>query len=155
MPLKELYGIFPNLERAKAEITSPSDSDYNCIAWALDDQTKWYEPFGLVLPSSTPPYVWPPELPSIPDDRRISTYIRFFELFGYEVVDNELLEPGFQKIALYTHDSEFRHVARQTSSGNWSSKMGAQEDIAHDLSALESEGPYAYGKASIFMRKPV
>ena len=155
MPLKELYEIFPKLANTQTRITSCHNCDYNCVAWVFDDQTKWYEPFGTVLPSPKPPYFWPPELPNHPDDRRSSTYVKLFELYGYEVVDSDSIEPGFQKIAIYVHNGEFRHVARQTKNGYWTSKIGALEDIIHELSALESEGPFAYGKPRIFMRKPL
>ena len=155
MPLKDLYQRFPKLAGRQAQITSPHDCDYNCVAWAFSDQTKWYEPYGTVLPNSKPPYYWPPQLPNDPDDRRISIYTRLFESYGYEVVDNDLVESGFQKIAIYVDNDEFRHVARQTRSGSWTSKVGILEDITHELEALESEGPFAYGKPSIFMRKRV
>ena len=150
MPLKELYQTFPNLADTQAEITSPTDLNYNCVSWAIEDTQRWWEPYGIILPSPSPPYAWPDGLPH---DQNSSTYVRFFELHGYEVTDDESVESGFKKIALYLKDDEFRHVARQETSGSWTSKIGPQEDIIHELRALESLGHFGYGVASIFMRK--
>ena len=77
----------------------------------------------------------------------------FFELHGYQVAYDDSVEPGFRKIAIYVENDEFRHVARQEPNGLWSSKIGPQEDITHELRALESSGLYGYGVASIFMKK--
>ena len=153
MPLKELYHIFPNLAGTQLHITSPINWDYNCIAWVIGDNTKWYEPFGNVLPSASPPYFWPDGIPGRPNDKSYTTYVSFFEFHGYHVTDNELVELGYSKIAIYVKNNEFRHVARQTSDGKWSSKLGKQEDITHELRALESERPFGFGTASIFMKK--
>ena len=153
MPLRELYQIFPNLAGTQPHITSPIDWDYNCVAWVVGDNTRWYEPFGDVLLSASPPYYWPEGIPGRPNDKSYATYIGLFESYGFRAADNELVEPGYTKIAIYVKDDEFRHVARQTADGRWSSKIGKQEDIIHELRALESGGPYGYGTATIFMKK--
>lgn len=151
MPLKELVEIFPGLRGAKPKVTSPIDGNYNCAAWVIDDTSRWWEPFGIILPAPSPPYHWPPELPQ---DNSADTFVRFFELHGYERADDESIEDGYTKIAIYVQDGEFRHVARQISENVWSSKIGGQEDIRHELRAVETSGPYGYGTASIFMRRP-
>lgn len=150
MPLKELYGIFPRLANTQTLVTSPIDVDYNCVGWAIGDRFRWWEPYGVILPSPSPPYRWPEDLPH---NKRSSTYVRFFELHGYQVAYDDSVEPGFRKIAIYVENDEFRHVARQEPNGLWSSKIGPQEDITHELRALESSGLYGYGVASIFMKK--
>jgi hypothetical protein len=150
MPLKELVGIFPRLIGTKKKITSPCDGNYNCTAWAIEDSVRWWEPYGLILPSPSPPYHWPAGLPQ---NQSAETFVRFFELNGYERVNDSSVEPGYAKIAIYIQDGQFRHVARQLSATEWTSKIGEQEDITHELRALESDGPFGYGIASIFMRK--
>ena len=153
MPLRDLYQIFPNLTGTQLHITSPIDWDYNCVAWVFGDNTKWYEPFGDVLPSASPPYYWPEGVPGRPNDNRLVTYVKLFESEGFRVTENELVESGYTKIAIYAKDDEFRHVARQTADGKWSSKLGKQEDVTHELRALESDSKFGYGTATIFMKK--
>ena len=151
MPLKELRGIFPNARGTRLEITSEIDVNYNCASWALDQQNRWWEPWGLLLPAPPPEIHWPDGLPH---DSKLQTYVRFFELHGFEVTNNEAPEVGFIKIALYAENGEFRHVARQKTATKWTSKIGRQEDISHELNALENSGQYAYGTVAVFMRKP-
>ena len=153
MPLRELYRIFPSLAGTNPQITSPIDWEYNCVAWVIGDNKKWYEPFGDVLPSASPPYYWPEGVPGRPNDKRFVTYVKLFESHGYRITENESVERGYTKIAIYVKDEEFRHVARQTADGKWSSKIGKQEDISHELRALETDNPYGYGTATIFMKK--
>jgi hypothetical protein len=150
MPLKELSGIFPSLNATQNTITSPIDPNYNCVAWAVEDKLRWWEPFGLIIPASFPPYHWPDNLPH---DLLPQTFVSFFEVHGYEVTHDPKLENDVEKLAIYVRENEFQHVARQLPSGRWTSKIGPQEDIEHDLGDLESDIPYGYGKASIFMKK--
>lgn len=152
MPLKELYGIFPKLAGTQIEITSPIDVDYNCVAWVIGDNSRWWEPYGIILPSPSPEYHWPNVLPH---DKSSSTYIRFFKLHGYKLAEDDSMEPNSRKIAIYLEDDEFRHVALQRSDGLWSSKIGPKEDIRHELHALESTGPFGYGIASVFMKRRI
>ena len=151
MPEKEIRGLFPNIRRTRLDLTSKIDGNYNCAAWAIEDVKRWWEPYGLILPTSTPEYHWPDELPH---NSKPETYVRFFALNGYELADDDSLEEGYTKIAIYVLDDEFAHVARQVSRYRWTSKIGEQEDIEHSLRALENDAPYTYGTASIFMRKP-
>ena len=150
MPLKELRGIFPNLSDNPDKLTSPIDIDYNCVSWALDISDCWIEPYGLIIPSPSPPYYWPE---NIPQDNRTETYVKLFEHYGFEVTDDPSIEDNNEKIVIYSRDNEFQHVARQLPNGDWTSKIGKQEDIRHSLNELEASGPYSYGSANIFMKK--
>ena len=107
----------------------------------------------MILPSSVPAYVWPDHLPH---DSLLDTYIRFFQDHGFEPADNGNLEPGIEKIALYSDDGEFRHVARQLPNGRWTSKIGEQEDIRHDTpEELENDIPrYGYGRVTTYLQRP-
>ena len=151
MPIKELRGVFPNSTGSRLDLTSEEDINYNCASWALEENHRWWEPYGLILPAPSPPYHWPPELPQ---DNKAATYVRLFEMNGYELAADESLEQGYKKVALYIRDVNFQHAARQLSTTKWTSKIGKHEDIRHELRALERDGPYGYGTASIFMRKP-
>lgn len=74
---------FPNLTY---EITSDSDGDYNCIAWAVERQDAWW--------SHLPGYRW--------IGRRnpsIESLMAVFRELGYEVCDSDDLEPEYDKAA--------------------------------------------------------
>ena len=62
-----------------------------------------------------------------------------------------LLEEGFIKVAIFA-DSSLRptHVARQLSNGNWTSKLGQNIDIEHDITGVECA---KYGNALRYMKK--
>lgn len=152
MPLRELREIFHNLTGDRNTITSEIDPNYNCTAWATKDKSRWWEPFGLIVPVSFPPYYWPEDIPhnSLPE-----TYIKLFEEQGFELTNNSELEVGFEKLALYIRDDEFQHVARQKQCGMWTSKVGPQEDIQHTLHDLEANHEAGYGESTIFMKKQI
>jgi hypothetical protein len=67
-----------------------------------------------------------------------------------------MLEPGFEKIAIFAKQSGNKrvptHAARQLDSGEWTSKLGACEDISH-AEAVSVSGP-AYGNVAYFMSRP-
>ena len=103
--------------------TSPASSDYNCIAWAADDPSRWWEPDPMG------DYYWPENV-----SRRftLESYLEAFKVLGYEVCHEESFESGFQKIAIYLkNDITSIHAARQLSNGNWTSKLGRSIDIEH------------------------
>jgi hypothetical protein len=75
-------------------------------------------------------------------------------LLRYLPCSNSTLEKGWEKIAIYASDSgEPTHVAKQTKSGKWTSKLCDWEDIEHNtLEALEGD---FYGKAVKFLKRAV
>ena len=50
----QVSSIFPNLQPGEFYETSPKTEDYNCIAWAADDQDRWWWP--------DPNNYWPQEV---------------------------------------------------------------------------------------------
>lgn len=72
---------------------------------------------------------------------------------GYALCKNAGYEDGFEKIAIYV-DSNGKptHVARQLSSGHWTSKLGKLEDIEHKT--LESLSGSQYGTVAVIMKRP-
>ena len=140
----EIY--FPNLKNGKWTIKSPQDSNYNCIAWAACDKTrKW----------------WPNAWTYWPIPRRVNTLGCFMEAFGtlgYKPCDNDRLEIGYQKVAIYADPFDSpKHMARQRFWGTWTSKLGDLEDILHvSLAQVECLGPHPiadYGCAVRFMKR--
>lgn len=135
---------FPNLRTSRYQVTSVATPDYNCIAWAdNDDQNWWWPPGGFVGE------YWPS---AAPGDRVLESFIAAFILQGYETCVGDELEASFEKVALYVDlDGLPTHAARQLGSGTWTSKLGEAEDIEHDtLAALEG---MHYGTVAQIMRR--
>jgi hypothetical protein len=141
---------FPKLNSDKIfKITSKKDTKYNCIAWAAiyDDRNLW-PPGGVDLDGVI--FVWPDDLPN---DESLDAFIKLYNKYGYEVCENTDFEEGFRKIAIYlnTKTKKCTHAARQRTNGEWTSKLGHEQDIAHsDPYSLESE---KYGMVAAIMRK--
>lgn len=133
---------FPNLRNNNYIITSPKTEDYNCIAWAASDQDNWWWPDEDEL------YYWPDEAPR---ENTIEAFIQAYGLMGYVICDNNDLEEGFEKIALYALNGEPTHAARQLNNGNWTSKIGSCEDIEHTLDGLVGN---VYGIVAQFLKRP-
>jgi len=64
---------------------------------------------------------------------------------------DEDLEVDGEKVALFIDGSgEYTHAARQLPDGLWTSKLGNNEDISHELRPLEGD---EYGRIAAFMSK--
>ena len=84
----------------------------------------------------------------------IASLIEVFAGLGYEQCENANEETGFRKIALYAdRRGAWTHAAVQLPGGEWSSKLGPDEDISHR--APESLDRAAYGEVHCFMRRPL
>jgi hypothetical protein len=141
-PLEEL---FPALARGEYRITSPTDPDYNCIAWAAGDTATWWWPG----PDPDREY-WPPGVAREPT---VAAFRAAFASLGYVACEGEEVEPGFDKIALFANDQGVpRHAARQMSDGRGTSKLGKREDIEHALHDLAGT---LYGSVVLVMKRPL
>ena len=133
---------FPNLERTAYEVTSEETVDYNCFAFAAGEEDCRWDPID-------PDGYWPD---GVPRELTLDAFIKAYQTIGYECCDNCHLEPGFQKIAIYTYNGEPQHVARQEEDGMWKSKLGDWEDIKHELEGLEN--PHYYGVVQQILKRP-
>lgn len=136
-------------------IKSPQAPDYNCIAWAAEEDIRWWEPDPMG------DYYWPE---GVPRKYTLEAYILAFKALGYELCTNARLEPGFKKIVIYVRsDRRPTHAARQLSDGSWTSKLGECFDVEHGLIMEWSDaivGVYplplsSYGKIGVVLRKLV
>jgi hypothetical protein len=122
-PLEE---AFPGLAANGYQVTSPSDSDYNCIAWAAGDSHAWWWPG-----QDAGKEYWPP---GVPRERTRDAFVAAFASLGYTICESDDVESGYEKIALFAAvDGRPTHAARQLPSGRWTSKLGKAEDIEHRL----------------------
>jgi hypothetical protein len=142
MQSAELERLFPNLRTSGYTVESEQTEAYNCVAWAVGVTDHWW---------------WPEEGAYWPVEPRVPTlecFLRAFQTLGYEPCKDGSLEAGFEKVAIYVGAAGFpTHVARQLSSGVWTSKCGDLEDINQALEGLEGPPP-AYGQVTQVLRRP-
>jgi len=145
MTAHELQKRFPKLAESHFSIESPMTLKYNCIAFAADDQSQWWE-------HGTPLCYWPP---GATDGETLDGWARVFELHGYSTASDESLEAGYEKVAIYVElDMTPTHVAKQLPDGRWKSKLGKGHDIEHEtLDALEGDQMDEYGIVARFLKR--
>jgi hypothetical protein len=140
----QIESLFPLVAREGYSLTSEHDDVYNCIAFAAGDVHNWW------WPDVAGESYWP-----IPTRlKTLTCFIDAFRTLGFKPCDDANVEPGYQKIAIYTNrDGVPSHASRQLPSGAWASKLGELEDIEHaTLAALEGD---VYGRVALIMRRPV
>ncbi len=144
MPLSHLYSVFPNLAQSHAEIKSPVTFSYNCIAWAAGDTTRpwWPRQSG---------YYWPH---GVRDDTSVEAFIEAFQTLGYEPCEGDAPEAGYEKVAIYVYNHNVKHVARLLLNNLWSSKLGEDYDIEHELEDLMSNHSRGYGEVVQILKRP-
>src|SRR5438309_904887 len=109
---------FPGLRGTAYQVSSPSDDDYNCIAWAAGDNSQWWWPDEPDQPDSAH---WPT---GVPREETLDAFRQAFATLGYMACNDEQPETGYEKIALFALAGMPKHAARQLSSGRWTSKLG-------------------------------
>jgi hypothetical protein len=78
-------------------------------------------------------------------------FVKAFATLGYTSAEGEMLEDGYDRVALYAKDGRVSHAARQVPDGRWTSKLGYDLDIEHGLRGLE--GPL-YGHVVQILKRP-
>lgn len=144
MPQAQIEAWFPSANSLNYYITSPQSPAYNCVAWAADSIDRPWWPF-----EGAGAY-WPP---TVIRELTVAAFAAAFSSIGYHVCNDNALEPGYEKVAIYAKDGVPQHVAKQLPSGRWTSKLGNAEDIDH-LSPLVLEGN-EYGHVVVVMRRPI
>jgi len=159
-PLRERN--FPYLTKELYEVVEDATDDYNCIAFAAGDKTRWWEPDPLGV------YYWP-----IPKrEYSVPCYTEMFESLGYKQCICSLRKRGFEKVAIYYdpvgcvatlyHAAVLpntpTHAARQFPNGYWRSKLGPWELIEHKtlkcLNGTDRTGRRtSYGEPTKFLKR--
>jgi hypothetical protein len=138
-------------------ITSPETIEYNCVAWAAEENTRCWWPDHMEIG------YWPED---IPREETLEAFIEAYKTLGYERCYETDLEEGFQKIAIYVKDRKPTHAARQLNNGNWTSKLGKSFDIEHEFInnwtnkteywvSTECFNLSGYGKLGCILKKPI
>ena len=146
MSQSKLQEEFPQLKRAPFSITSPEDPFYNCIAWAADDNRRWWWPISYQ--GQTTKAYWPP---GVPRTENLPAFIAAFATLGYASCNDGKPERGFEKVALFADaNGKPKHAARLLPTGKWTSKCGPLEDISHLLHNLEGRN---YGSVAQYLKR--
>lgn len=146
MPDRDAYieSRFPQL--SSYTIKSPIDDKYNCIAFAADDNTKWWWPRA--------PFYWPQDIPEKED---LDSFVACYKSIGYkECRLNSKFEKGYEKVAIFVDPNGIpTHAAKQDADGKglWKSKLGRHMDIEHTLKGIS--GTYSYGNVTIILKRKV
>ena len=82
----------------------------------------------------------------------VAAFEQAFRVLGYEPCPDGALQEEFEKIAIYELHSEVTHIARQLTTGQWTSKIGNLEDIEHASPAELEDSDY--GSVVEYMRRP-
>ena len=147
--LVDLDLMLPGLRSTPYSVTSDATPAYNCVSWAVGETHRWWEPSD-----STSKY-WPA---GVPRDDSVEALQDALATVGFTPCDDGQLEPDFVKLAIFADDEGYTHVARQLPSGRWTSKLGRDRDIEHELHALTSHRSlspsYRYGEIVGFMQRP-
>lgn len=137
--------LFPNLAQEGYAITSPTSTRYNCVAWAVGEDHRWWEPDPMSV------YYWPSD---VEREDSLESYVRAFRSAGYEECEGSAYEAGFEKVAIYIDETGLAvHAARQLESGRWTSKMTYFEDIEH--ATPESLTGDVYTRVAVIMRRAI
>lgn len=138
----ELEQDWPNLSNTQYRITSPHTPNYNCLAWAIQEDDRWWSP----LPEDD--YYWPE---GVPREVSVAAFIKAYETLGFSVCESGEFEKNTDKLALYvTSDGKPQSIARQLPNGLWTSKLGRLEDIEHEFTGLNGK---LYGTVHKFMTR--
>lgn len=140
---------FPNLKARGYQPISEPDERYNCIAWAVGENHRWWEPCDGSY--------WPERRGGVPPDYSIASLVLAYAAYGFVkcgggIEEAATLEVGIQKIAIYGQMDEYLHAARQLKNGEWTSKLGPDDDIRH--ASLHAVAGGIYGDVTVIMRRP-
>lgn len=138
-----LAAHFPGLVRDGFTQTSPRDVTYNCIAYAVEDTTRWWWP--SLSPGANASY-WPRDAPN---EETVEAFTAAFATEGYEPCEG-VPEPTCDAIALFAMNGRVTHAARRKDETTWLSKLGKHVDIEHAIHSVEG---LAYGQVVQYYRR--
>jgi hypothetical protein len=132
---------FPSLIGKEYEL-SDENFDYNCLAYALGDEKRWWEP-----PNGFEKY-WPDGFNA---DTTVATAESIIRVSGFIVELQPSATPKTHAVAIYAQGNDWTHFAK-FSEGKWSSKLGEGHDV-QDIQLQDLEG-LIYGKVLKILARP-
>lgn len=143
----ELLAKYPKLRPGNHAIKSRATARYNCVAFANNDERKWWQ---AGLHGSR--YRWPEKIADTLDG-----WAEMFLRDGYELTTDRDVEPGFEKVAIYVDLTDMlpSHMAK-SDGRSWKSKLGRVQDIEHaSLDLLEGDREWEYGIVERILRRRI
>lgn len=142
---RSLLEHFPRLRRRLYRGTSASSTKYNCLAWAVGETQRRWDPSR----NRNERNYWPTESRST----QLTDVIVAFEKVGFVRIDAAIWKAGRQTIALYARDGDLTHAARLLEDGRWTSKLGEDIDIEHET--LDALAGGLYGEPAVTLQRPL
>jgi len=136
---KNIEEWFPNIVGKDFKITN-STFEFNCVAFTLDI----YDDYVWVTEKS-----WPYQ--NIPRILKVDSFEKLYELYGYEICDDNSYEIGYEKIAFYAKNNIPLHAAKQFVN-IWKSKI-SNLIVDHELEWLCGNTTDAYGNIVFIMKR--
>lgn len=149
MSEESLLKRFPNLSHSAWDIYSARKGRCNCAGFVIGFEANEMWPVEDEYSS----YYWPEHLTK---ELSVPNFQLAYQSFGFSVCGDGSFDDSVIKIAIYKYaDQTPSHVAWQhASQQHWHSKIGYEEDIIHELDALN--GPRkAYGTPACFMQTSI
>ena len=81
----------------------------------------------------------------------VETFVAAFAGLGFLPAQTADLTPDVEKVVVYARSGVSTHMARQLSTGRWTSKLGSGPDIEHEL--LDLTGGI-YGAVAVVLQRP-
>lgn len=142
---KDLIGSFPKLASdTNFYVESPFTFQYNCIAWAMGMDDRWVD----IAP--IPWHWWPDGV--MKDESEESLKLAFAALGFVECKVDEIMQEGYDVVALYSLNGKWQHAARVLDTNVFHSKFGALNDAKHSSGDILDNG---YGSVYKYMRRPI
>lgn len=134
---------FPRLTRTNHRVVGRSTPQYNCIAFATGEVTRWW------WPSETSDCYWPP---GVARKETVQAFVAAFATRNLLPCDDPGRPTETEAVAIYALDGVPTHAARRTRNGRWMSKLGGCLLIEHEHES-DVTGPL-YGAAVKFLCRP-
>lgn len=146
--------LFPGLRwDKKLQLFGDITTKYNCIAHTVnvDQFNVWPDENinSFYINSVGTDAFWPRKLPI---DESLSTFFKFYKIFGYTEKTDENLDKSVRKIAIFCKDRVVTHAAVMRGDDLWSSKLGYGPLIFHQLHSLEGK---EYGEVKCIIQRPI
>ena len=142
--IRQVKNWFPKLAVTRETFTSERNPAYDCFAFAAGDYNNRWN----AEPVDIDGVYWPAGARS---GKTLDVFMSAYAVLGFARCDDDGVEDGFEKIALYVLGSTVMHAARQMRDGMWRSKLGPFEDIQH-AHPHDVEGRY-YGTVAAYMKR--
>jgi hypothetical protein len=117
---------------------------FNCYAFTIGDYKNWHGHREDNWPSSIGS-----RFPSI------DNYIKFYNLYGFNICDNDEYDEEFNKIAIYTNNKDWVSHAAKQYNNMWRSKLGTSCILEHELEWISGFDYNNYGKVHLLMKKKI